>query len=47
MWRKLYADDKGRVTDLRYQDPLAVRAEMFRALCAELAVAPRVALVPH
>jgi len=44
VWRKLYADDEGRVP-FSYQDPLAVRAEMFRALCAELAVAPRVALV--
>ncbi|MEU5031293.1 hypothetical protein [Streptomyces milbemycinicus] len=44
VWRKLYADDAGRVP-FGYQDPFAVRAEMFRGLCAELAVAPRVALV--
>jgi hypothetical protein len=44
VWRKLYADDQGRVP-FSYQDPFAVRAEMFRGLCAELAVAPRLALV--
>jgi hypothetical protein len=44
VWRKLYADDEGRVP-FGYQDPFAVRARMFRSLCAELAVAPRVALV--
>jgi hypothetical protein len=44
VWRKLYADDEGRVP-FSYQDPFAVRAEMFRGLCAELAVAPRLALV--
>ncbi|KAA2252991.1 hypothetical protein F0L68_33905 [Solihabitans fulvus] len=44
VWRKLYADDEGRVP-FSYQDPFAVRAEMFRGLSAELAVAPRFALV--
>ncbi|MDW6057622.1 hypothetical protein SAZ11_05620 [Streptomyces sp. FXJ1.4098] len=44
VWRRLYADDAGRVP-FGYQDPFAVRAEMFRGLCAELAAAPRVALV--
>ncbi|MCJ1679017.1 hypothetical protein MTF65_17060 [Streptomyces sp. APSN-46.1] len=43
VWRKLYADDQGRVP-FTSPDPLAVRAEMFRALAAELGVAPRVAL---
>ena len=44
VWRRLHADDEGRVP-FGYQDPFAVRAEMFRGLCAELAVAPRVANV--
>ncbi|MEU5108293.1 MULTISPECIES: hypothetical protein [unclassified Streptomyces] len=44
VWRKLYADDAGRLP-FRCRSPFAVRAEMFRDLCAELAVAPRVALV--
>ncbi|NBM15830.1 hypothetical protein [Streptomyces sp. GC420] len=44
VWRKLYADGSGRVP-FGCQDPFAVRTEMFRDLCAELAVAPRVALV--
>lgn len=44
VWRKLYADDQGRVP-FSYTDPFAVRAEMFRDLSAELGVAPRVALV--
>ena len=44
VWCKLYADAEGRVP-FSYQDPFAVRAEMFRGLCAELAVAPRLALV--
>lgn len=44
VWRKLYADDEGRLP-FSYQDPFAVRAEMFRGLSAELAVAPRVAVV--
>jgi hypothetical protein len=44
VWRKLYADADGRVP-FGYQDPFAVRAEMFRGLCAELSVPPRVALV--
>lgn len=44
VWRGLYADAGGRLP-YRSPDPFAVRAEMFRALSAELAVAPRVALV--
>lgn len=44
VWRHLYADDAGRLP-FSYYDPFAVRAEMFRALTAELAVAPRVAIV--
>ena len=44
VWRKLYADGTGRLP-FDYQDPLAVRGQMFRDLCAELAVAPRLALV--
>ncbi|MEV6393639.1 hypothetical protein AB0M39_02470 [Streptomyces sp. NPDC051907] len=44
VWRKLYADDQGR-TPFGYEDPFAVRTEMFRALCAELAAPPRVALL--
>lgn len=44
VWRKLYADEEGRLP-FSYQDPFAARAEMFRSLSAELAVAPRLALV--
>jgi hypothetical protein len=44
VWRKLYADADGRVP-FSACDPFAVRAEMFRGLCAELAVPPRLALV--
>lgn len=44
VWRKLYADDEGRLP-FSYQDPFAVRCEMFRDLCAELALAPRLAVV--
>ncbi|GLZ42795.1 hypothetical protein [Actinokineospora sp. NBRC 105648] len=44
VWRKLYADEAGRVP-FGHRSPFAVRAEMFRDLCAELALAPRVALV--
>lgn len=44
VWRKLYSDDAGRLP-FSYLDPFAIRAEMFRSLCAELAVAPRVAMV--
>lgn len=44
VWRKLHADDEGRVP-FSSPDPFAVRAEMFRDLCAELGVAPRLALV--
>ena len=43
-WRRLHADDEGR-TPFRSPSPLAVRAEMFRSLSAELALAPRVAIV--
>ncbi|MFD6186480.1 hypothetical protein [Streptomyces goshikiensis] len=44
VWRRLHSDENGR-TPFRSPDPFAVRAEMFRALSAELAVAPRVAVV--
>ncbi|MCC3766916.1 hypothetical protein [Streptomyces sp. UNOC14_S4] len=44
VWRELYADDAGRVP-FSSQDPFAVRAGMFRDLCAELGVAPRVAVL--
>ncbi|MCX4526276.1 MULTISPECIES: hypothetical protein [unclassified Streptomyces] len=44
VWRKLYADGQGRLP-FSYQDPFAVRTEMFRDLAAELGVAPRVALL--
>jgi len=44
VWRELYADAAGRVP-LRSPDPFAVRAAMFRELCGELGVAPRVAVV--
>lgn len=44
VWRGLYADADGRLP-YRSPEPLAVRAEMFRALSAELGVAPRVAIV--
>jgi hypothetical protein len=44
VWRKLYADEEGRVP-FSYTDPFDARAQMFRSLCAELAVAPRLALV--
>jgi len=44
VWRELYADEGGRVPFV-CQDPFAVRGDMFRDLCADLAVAPRVALV--
>lgn len=44
VWRRLYADDEGRLP-FSYHDPFAVRAEMFRTLCGELGVAPRLALV--
>jgi len=43
VWRKLYADEDGRVP-FSSADPFAVRAEMFRTLSAELGVAPRVAI---
>ncbi len=43
VWRKLYADEEGRVP-FSSTDPFAVRAGMFRALSAELGVAPRVAM---
>ncbi|AWK09256.1 hypothetical protein SSP531S_06610 [Streptomyces spongiicola] len=44
VWRRLHADEHGR-TPFRSPGPFAVRAEMFRSLGAELAVAPRVAVV--
>ncbi|MFI5778892.1 hypothetical protein [Nocardia sp. NPDC051570] len=44
VWRRLYASDSGRLP-FDYRSPLAARVEMFRSLCAELAVAPRVALL--
>ncbi|MFI1248953.1 hypothetical protein OHA63_36140 [Streptomyces anulatus] len=44
VWRGLHADGEGR-TPYRSPSPFAVRAEMFRSLSAELAVAPRVAVV--
>ncbi|GAA1989698.1 hypothetical protein [Kitasatospora viridis] len=44
VWNRLHADDQGR-TPYRSPSPLAVRAEMFRSLSAELALAPRVAVV--
>ncbi|MFK0148595.1 hypothetical protein ACIQUZ_26300 [Streptomyces griseus] len=44
VWRGLHADEEGR-TPFRSPSPFAVRAEMFRALSAESAVAPRVAVV--
>lgn len=44
VWRRLHADEQGR-TPFSSPSPFAVRAEMFRSLSAELAVAPRVAIV--
>ncbi|MFH9746152.1 hypothetical protein ACH4MN_17170 [Streptomyces anulatus] len=44
VWRGLHADEEGR-TPFRSPSPFAVRAEMFRSLSTELAVAPRVAVV--
>jgi hypothetical protein len=44
VWRRLYADGHGRVP-FASEDPFAVRAAMFRDLCAELGVAPRVAFL--
>ncbi|MFH8366084.1 hypothetical protein [Streptomyces sp. NPDC018031] len=44
VWRRLYADDLGRLP-FAYQDPFAVRTAMFQDLCAELGAAPRVALL--
>lgn len=44
VWRRLYADADGRLP-FSSPNPFAVRAGMFRDLCVELAVAPRVALV--
>ncbi|OKI02596.1 hypothetical protein A6A06_16430 [Streptomyces sp. CB02923] len=44
VWRALHADEEGR-TPYRSPSPFAVRAEMFRSLAAELALAPRVAVV--
>ncbi|MFF0430642.1 hypothetical protein ACFYU9_00235 [Streptomyces sp. NPDC004327] len=44
VWRRLHADENGR-TPFHSPSPFAARAEMFRALGAELGVAPRVAVV--
>ncbi|PZG01910.1 hypothetical protein [Micromonospora deserti] len=44
VWRQLHADDEGRIP-FSSPSPFAVRAEMFRSLSAELALAPRVAIV--
>ncbi|MDM4719190.1 hypothetical protein QTQ03_06105 [Micromonospora sp. WMMA1363] len=44
VWRALYADEDGRAP-FHSPEPFAVRATMFRSLSAELAVAPRVAIV--
>jgi hypothetical protein len=44
VWRGLHADEEGRAP-FRSPSPLAVRAEMFRSLSTESAVAPRVAVV--
>jgi hypothetical protein len=44
VWRKLHADEAGR-TLFSSPSPFVVRAEMFRSLSAELALAPRVAIV--
>ncbi len=44
VWRMLYASDTGRLP-FHYRSPLAVRMDMFRDLCAELAVAPRIAVL--
>ncbi|MFE4975088.1 hypothetical protein ACFRAR_23665 [Kitasatospora sp. NPDC056651] len=44
VWNGLHADRDGRVP-YRSPNPLAVRAEMFRSLAADLALAPRVAVV--
>ncbi|MEU5694804.1 hypothetical protein [Actinosynnema sp. NPDC020468] len=44
VWRKLHADDTGRLP-FASPDPFAVRARMFRDLCADTAAAPRIAIV--
>ncbi|MGN9768195.1 hypothetical protein ACTMS2_23925 [Micromonospora sp. SD12] len=44
VWRRLHADAEGR-TPFTSPDPFAVRAEMYRSLSAELAAAPRIAIV--
>ncbi|MEU5495650.1 hypothetical protein [Streptomyces griseofuscus] len=44
VWRRLYTDARGRLP-FDYQHPFAVRAEMFRQLCAESGLPPRVAMV--
>ncbi|MFG1779987.1 hypothetical protein ACGFIG_26595 [Micromonospora sp. NPDC049048] len=44
VWRKLHADAEGR-TPFTSPDPFAVRAAMYRSLCDELGLAPRVAIV--
>ncbi|URM92156.1 hypothetical protein LUW75_21815 [Streptomyces sp. MRC013] len=44
VWCRLHADEEGR-TPFRSPSPFAARADMFRSLSRELALAPRVALV--
>ncbi|MET9925379.1 MULTISPECIES: hypothetical protein [unclassified Streptomyces] len=44
VWRELYADEQGRLPFSSHH-PFAVRARMFHDLCAELNVAPRVAVL--
>ncbi|GAB1689801.1 hypothetical protein [Krasilnikovia sp. M28-CT-15] len=44
VWRDLHSDAAGRVP-FTAPDPFTVRAQMFRSLSAELALAPRVAIV--
>lgn len=44
VWRALYTDERGRLPFADH-DPLTARAEMFRALCAELGAPPRIALL--
>ncbi|MER6758138.1 hypothetical protein ABT235_28645 [Micromonospora echinofusca] len=44
VWRRLHADAEGW-TPFTSPDPFAVRAEMYRSLSAELAAAPRIAIV--
>ncbi|OKJ40047.1 hypothetical protein AMK22_10875 [Streptomyces sp. CB01580] len=44
VWRALHTDADGRLPFASH-DPYTVRTEMFRTLCAELGVAPRVAVL--